>query len=300
MQRGLAGSPDPTYISSWASRSPQIHHILIGNRYHLVIMYCFADTWGWDYQRGKHLSLHPCADRTWIALGVASAITETTLWCPRLGSGHSTRPEETNKTLFPDAPFDCCFRLALSMVMVVPCTMPWGPIYMNEPAVICPYWNTQGIHPLPIIFGWIIRYNHPVGNHQPWSLFMRRNNPRGWPEYRTRVCSSVIVARYFIVSRYCAHSGSAAPFLHTLSFAGMLRNRIIQVIGKHQHDSCSLPGPTRIIADRSGCYLIVRTETIHINPSERANSLGKPGKFGMKPTGNKRRHSSVPIPSQIR
>ncbi len=77
--------------------------------------------------------------------------------------------------------------------------------------------------------------------------------------------------------------GSSISSIH-YQFAGMLRHRIIQVIGKHQHDSRSLPGSTRIIAYRSGCYLIIRTETIHINPSETSQFTSKLGsKFGMKP-----------------
>ena len=35
-----------------------------------------------------------------------------------------------------------CLRQALSTVMVVPCTMPCGPMYIYDPAVICPYWLT--------------------------------------------------------------------------------------------------------------------------------------------------------------
>ena len=39
-------------------------------------------------------------------------------------------------------------------VMVVPCTMPWGPMYMYEPAVICRIAHAKGIHALPIV-GWL-------------------------------------------------------------------------------------------------------------------------------------------------
>ena len=35
------------------------------------------------------------------------------------------------------------------------------------------------------------------------------NVPIGWPEYRAKVCSSVIVERYFIVSKYCAQFENA-------------------------------------------------------------------------------------------
>ena len=37
------------------------------------------------------------------------------------------------------------------------------------------------------------------------------NSPIGWPEYIESVCSSVISAKYFIVSRYCAQFWNIAP-----------------------------------------------------------------------------------------
>ncbi len=54
--------------------------------------------------------------------------------------------DPTTRTAFreyPVPPFSLrCLRQALSTVIVVPCTMPCGPMYMYEPAVICPYWLT--------------------------------------------------------------------------------------------------------------------------------------------------------------
>jgi hypothetical protein len=35
-----------------------------------------------------------------------------------------------------------CLRAAFITVIVVPCTMPCGPMYMYEPAVIWPYCDT--------------------------------------------------------------------------------------------------------------------------------------------------------------
>ena len=42
------------------------------------------------------------------------------------------------------------------------------------------------------------------------SLWLGKS-PIGWPEYIESVCSSVISAKYFIVSRYCAQFWNMAP-----------------------------------------------------------------------------------------
>ncbi len=51
------------------------------------------------------------------------------------------RPDVTKVLPFKLLPG--CFNLpAFNKVIVVPCTMPCGPMYMYDPAVIWPYWVT--------------------------------------------------------------------------------------------------------------------------------------------------------------
>ena len=49
------------------------------------------------------------------------------------------RPEVTNIFPFKSFAFLSIFLAAFKIVIVVPCTIPCGPMYINEPAVICPY-----------------------------------------------------------------------------------------------------------------------------------------------------------------
>ena len=58
-------------------------------------------------------------------------------WAPDM----PPRPDDTKSIpgISPPPRFWSCLRAALSTVMVVPCTMPCGPMYMYEPAVIWPY-----------------------------------------------------------------------------------------------------------------------------------------------------------------
>ena len=79
-------------------------------------------------------------------MGLISAITETTFeMLPALGWAPDMppRPDETNN--MPRAsvcPGAKRLRAAFITVMVVPWTMPCGPMYMYDPAVICPYCET--------------------------------------------------------------------------------------------------------------------------------------------------------------
>ena len=52
------------------------------------------------------------------------------------------RPEVTNVIPDRESPAPQNILAALSTVIVVPWTIPCGPIYMYEPAVIWPYWLT--------------------------------------------------------------------------------------------------------------------------------------------------------------
>ena len=46
--------------------------------------------------------------------------------------------------------------------------------------------------------------------HRGASLWLW-NSPRGWPDMTTRVCSSVMTSRYFLMSRYCIQFWHTCP-----------------------------------------------------------------------------------------
>ena len=103
-------------------------------------------------------------------------------------------------------------RAAFMTVIVVPCTMPCGPMYIYEPAVIWPYCET----PIALKRSQS-SCDEWLGMTMPFVTITRGaslcegKSPRGCPEYITRVCSSVISARYFIARRYCAQFWNTAP-----------------------------------------------------------------------------------------
>ena len=66
----------------------------------------------------------------------APAISAALPWAPDM----PPRPADTNRrpARLPSWGMPSFRRPALSRVLKVPWTMPWGPIYIQPPAVICP------------------------------------------------------------------------------------------------------------------------------------------------------------------
>ena len=87
-------------------------------------------------------STQPCSCLFVAALGLTSAaIVIQPAILPAFGCAPDIPPRPAVKNIFPFGLsfFGKILRKAFITVMVVPCTIPCGPIYINEPAVICPY-----------------------------------------------------------------------------------------------------------------------------------------------------------------
>ncbi len=87
-------------------------------------------------------STQPCSCLFLAALTFTSAQTVIQpAMFPAFGCAPLIPPRPAVKNILPAglSPFSSFIRKAFITVIVVPCTMPCGPMYMYEPAVICPY-----------------------------------------------------------------------------------------------------------------------------------------------------------------